>query len=233
MTKTLIKLQDLRRRIYLKAKAHPAWRFWGIYTHVCKRETLEQAYQQCKRNRGIAGLDNVTFEMIEAHGVSKFLESIRKELVEQTYKPQRNLLKRIPKGNGKYRTLSIPAIRDRVVQGAVKLILEPIFEADFQEGSYGGRPRRCAHDAIDNVAKGIVQGHTRVIDIDLKAYYDNMRHHIILNKLGQRIDDNKMMRLVKIIIKAEGKKGVAQGGPLSPLLANVYLNDIDKMLEKQ
>lgn len=232
MKKTCINLQELRKRIYRKAKTEPEWRFWGIYTHICKMETLEQSYEMCKRNKGCPGKDGVTFEEIEEIGQGKYLESIQKELRGRIYRPQGNLNKRIPKGKGKYRMLSIPTIKDRIVQGAVKLILEPIFEGDFQPGSYGSRPKKRAHEAVNKVAEGIVKKHTRVIDIDLKSYYDNVRHHILLGKLGNRIADDEVMHLLKLIMKTNGKKGIMQGSPLSPLLANLYLNDIDKMLEK-
>ena len=142
MTKAPIGLQDLRRSIYVKAKAEPAWRFWGLYVHVCKMETLLEAYEMAKQNDGAPGIDGVTFEVIEESGEESFLRQLRDELVAQTYRPMRARKKEIPKdGGSKVRVLSIPAIRDRVVQGALKLILEPIFEADFKPGSYGYRPK--------------------------------------------------------------------------------------------
>src|SRR6266851_7163198 len=134
MTKASIDLQDLRRRIYVKAKAEPSWRFWGLYVHVCKMETLRKAYALAKANNGAPGIDGVTFEAIDAQGFECFLEQIRDELIQRTYVPLRARQCEIPKDGGKVRVLSIPAIRDRVVQGALKLILEPIFEADFQPG---------------------------------------------------------------------------------------------------
>src|SRR2546427_7173831 len=176
MTKASIDLQDLRRRIYVKAKAEPSWRFWGLYVHVCKMETLREAYVLARANNGAPGVDGVTFEGIEegALGVDGFLEQIQGELASRTYQPMRNRKKEIPKEGGKSRVLSIPSIRDRVVQGALKLILEPIFEADFQPGSYGYRPRRSAHDAVSHVAREIAYGKTHVIDVDLRAYFDNV-----------------------------------------------------------
>jgi RNA-directed DNA polymerase len=135
MIKAPIDLQDLRRRLYVKAKAEPSWRFWGLYVHVCKRETLREAYRLAKANDGAPGIDGVTFEFVEANGLEGFLEQLRQELVERTYRPERLRKVEIPKDGGKVRQLSIPSIRDRVVQGALKLILEPIFEADFQPGS--------------------------------------------------------------------------------------------------
>ena len=159
MTKAPIGLQDLRRRLYVKAKAEPSWRFWGLYVHVCKRETLFEAYRLAKDNDGAPGIDGVTFEQIEAQGVSPFLDELREELVQGTYRPLRLRKVGIPKEGG-VRTLSIPAIRDRVVQGALKLILEPIFEADFQPGSFGYRPEKSAQDAIQRVSEAILTGKT-------------------------------------------------------------------------
>jgi RNA-directed DNA polymerase len=232
MTKTPINLQELRRKIYLKAKSEKTWRFWGLYVHVCKMETLREAYKLAKVNNGAPGIDGVTFETIKEAGLDDFLSEIRNELVSGTYHPMGNRIKEIPKGKGKVRVLGIPAIRDRVVQGALRLILEPIFEADFQDGSYGYRPKRKAHAAVDRVSKAVVENKTMVIDLDLEAYFDNVRHDIMLGKVAQRVDDDNVMRLLKLILKVNGKRGLAQGGVISPLLANIYLNEIDKMLEK-
>ena len=152
MTKASIDLQDLRRRIYVKAKAEPSWRFWGLYVHVCKMETLRAAYEMAKKNDGAPGIDGVTFEAIETQGVEALLEQLRDELIGRTYQSLPARRQEIPKDGGKFRVLSIPAIRDRVVQGALKLILEPVFEADFQPGSFGYRPKRAAHDAMPSSA---------------------------------------------------------------------------------
>ena len=227
------RLQDLRRSLYIKAKTEPTWRFWGLYVHVCKEETLQEAYKAAKENDGAPGIDGVTFEAIEAGGVDGFLRQIRDELISKTYRPIRVRKKAIPKeGTNKVRILSIPCIRDRVVQGALKLILEPIFEADFQSGSYGYRPKRSAHEAVNRVAEAIVKEKTRVIDLDLRAYFDSVQHYLLLNKVAKRIRDDDVMGLLKMILKATGKKGVPQGGVISPLLSNLYLNEVDKMLER-
>jgi len=232
MTKASIDLQDLRRRLYVKAKAETSWRFWGVYVHVCKMETLRQAYALAKENDGAPGVDEVTFEAIEAQGVDAFLEQIRDELVQRTYKPLPARRREIPKDGGKVRVLSIPAIRDRVVQGALKLILEPIFEADFQPGSFGYRPKKTAHEAVERVAQAIVQHKTRVIDLDLRNYFDSVRHDRLLVKVAKRIDDDDVMHLLKIMLEANGRYGVPQGGVISPLLSNIYLNEVDGMLEQ-
>src|SRR4051794_11023175 len=232
MTKAPISLQDLRRSLYIKAKAEASWRFWGLYVHVCKMETLREAYRMARSNDGAPGIDGVTFEAIEQSGVVSFLEQIRAELVTNTYRPMRVRKKETPKDGGKVRILSIPAIRDRVVQGALKLILEPIFEADFQGGSYGYRPNRTAHAAVARVAQAIVEEKTRIIDLDLKAYFDNVQHYLLLAKVARRVQDEAVMHLLKMILKATGKKGVPQGGIVSPMLSNLYLNEVDRMLEK-
>src|ERR1700704_2463614 len=232
MTKASINLQDLRRRIYVKAKTETTWRFWGLYVHVCKMETLSEAYELAKNNNGAPGIDGVTFAAIEAQGVAAFLEQIQDELVRRTYGPLPARRQEIPKDGGKVRVLSIPAIRDRVVQGALKLILEPIFEADFQSGSYGYRPKRTAHQAVNRVAQAIVEEKTRIIDIDLRAYFDNVQHYLLLEKVARRVQDDAVMHLLKMMLKATGKKGVPQGGVISPLLSNLYLTEVDRMLEK-
>src|SRR6266852_6616736 len=198
MTKASVNLQDLRRRIYLKAKAEKSWRFWGLYVHVCKMETLREAYTLAKQNDGAPGVDGVTFEAIETQGVDGFLEQIRDELSQRNYVPLPARKQEIPKDGGKVRVLSIPAIRDRVVQGALKLILEPIFEADFQAGSYGYRPKRTAQAAVLQVDKAIMQGKTRVIDLDLRAYFDNVQHYLLLEKVARRIQDAMVMHLLKM-----------------------------------
>jgi RNA-directed DNA polymerase len=194
--------------------------------------TLRAAYEMAKQHDGAPGVDGVTFEAIEAQGVETLLEQLRDELTRRTYQPLPARRQEIPKDGGKVRVLSIPAIRDRVVQGALKLILEPVFEADFQPGSYGYRPKRTAHGAIKRVAEAIVQRKTRVLDFDLRAYFDDVRHDRLLEKVARRVDDADIMHLPKIMLKASGKKGVPQGGVISPLLSNLYLNEVDKMLER-
>jgi RNA-directed DNA polymerase len=232
MRKAPISLQDLRRRLYIKAKTEPAWRFWGLYGHVCKQETLREAYRLAKANDGAPGIDGVTFAAVEAEGVESFLDQLRQELVERTYRPQRARKVEIPKAGGKMRPLSIPSIRDRVVQGALKLILEPIFEAEFQPGSFGYRPKKSAHAAIQRVAKAILEGKTYVIDFDLRSYFDTVKHHIVLEKVARRVDDDAVLWLLKLLLNATGKQGVPQGGVISPLLSNLYLNEVDQMLER-
>jgi RNA-directed DNA polymerase len=232
MTTAPISLQDLQRRLYVKAKAEKDWRFWGLYVHVVKLETLHAAYALAKQDNGAPGIDGVTFTAIEGAGVEAFLGQLRDELVTRTYRPLRNRRVEIPKGGGKVRVLGIPAIRDRVVQGALKFILEPIFEADFRDGSYGYRPKRTAQQAVDRVAEAIVRNKTRVIDVDLAAYFDSVRHDLLFAKVARRVNDRDILHLLKLMLKASGKRGVPQGGVISPLLSNIYLTEVDAMLER-
>lgn len=224
--------QDLRRKIYVAAKSDKLKRFWGMYRHVTKEETLYVAYRLVKKNNGAPGIDGVTFKDIETAGVEQFITQLQQELLDGTYQPSKNRKQEIPKANGKRRLLGIPTIKDRVVQGALKLIVEPIFEADFADNSYGYRPGKNQHDAVVKVATAGMKRLTKVIDVDLSAYFDNIKHHILLMKVSRRVNDPKIMKLLKMILKANGKKGVPQGGVISPLLSNIYLNGIDRMFEK-
>lgn len=227
MIKAPMNLQELRRRIYQKAKAEPTHRFWGLYVHITKMTTLYEAYQIAKKNGGAPGIDRQSFDDIEREGVILFLKSIQEDLQQGTYRPQANRKVEIPKANGKMRTLQIPCIRDRVVQGALKLILEAIFEADFCPNSYGFRPKRSQHQALSEVRRSLLRRMTTVIDVDLSRYFDTIRHSVLLEKIAKRVQDPQVMHLVKQVIKAAGKIGVPQGGPFSPLASNIYLNDVD------
>ena len=227
MTKAPSNLQEVRRRIYRKAKSDQTHRFWGLFVHITNMETLEEAYRVAKRNGGAPGIDGQRFEDIEGSGLLGFLETIRDDLATGRYKPQPNRRVDIPKGNGKVRTLQIPCIRDRVVQRVLKLILEAIFEADFCPNSYGFRPQRSPHRALAEVRRSVLRRMSMVIDVDLSRYFDTIRHSVLLDKIAKRIQDPQVLHLVKQIIKVGGKVGVPQGGPLSPLAANIYLNEVD------
>jgi group II intron reverse transcriptase/maturase len=227
MIKAPINLQELRRRIYRKAKSERKHRFWGIFVHVTKIEVLAEAYHQAKRNGGAPGIDGMTFDDIEESGRETFLNAIREDLLAKTYKPRANRRVEVPKGNGKVRTLQIPCIRDRVVQGALKWVLEAIFEADFCPNSYGFRPKRSPHRALAEVRRSLCRRMSTVIDVDLSCYFDTIRHSSLLAKIARRVEDPDVLRLVKLILKAGGKVGVPQGGPFSPLAANIYLNEVD------
>ena len=227
MTKTPSSLQELRRRIYRKAKSDKTHRFWGLFVHITKIETLEEAYRIAKSNGGAPGIDGQKFQDIETAGRAAFLAAVREDLVTGRYKPKPNRRVEIPKGNGKFRTLQIPCIRDRVVQGALKLILEAVFEADFCPNSYGFRPKRSPHSALAEARRSVLRRMSTVIDVDLSRYFDTIRHSVLLDKIAQRIQDPQVLHLVKQIIKVGGKVGVPQGGPFSPLAANIYLNEVD------
>ena len=231
MTKAPSEIQDLRRRIYRKAKSDKTHRFWGLFVHVAKRATLEEAYRIAKGNRGAPGIDGQTFDGIEVAGVDAFLAAIREDLVTGSYQPKPNRRVDIPKENGKVRTLQIPCIRDRVVQGALKLILEAIFEADFCPNSYGFRPKRSPHGALAQVRRSVLRRMSTVIDVDLSRYFDTIRHSVLLDKIAKRVQDPEVMHLVKQIIKVGGQVGVPQGGPFSPLAANIYLNEVDWLFD--
>jgi RNA-directed DNA polymerase len=195
--------------------------------HITKIETLEEAYRIAKGNGGAPGIDGQKFQDIETAGRAAFLTAVREDLVTGRYKPKPNRRVEIPKGNGKFRTLQIPCIRDRVVQGALKLILEAVFEADFCPNSYGFRPKRSPHGALAEVRRSVLRRMSTVIDVDLSRYFDTIRHSVLLDKIAKRIQDPRVMHLVKQIIKVGGKVGVPQGGPFSPLAANIYLNEVD------
>src|SRR5918999_3224445 len=216
MTKAPIDLQELRRRIYRKAKSEKTHRFWGSFVHITKMETLEEAYHIAKRNGGVPGLDGQTFEAIEAGGLDTFLAEIRDDLLSGRYKPQPNRRVDIPKENGKVRMLQIPCIRDRVVQGALKLILEAIFEADFCPNSYGYRPKRSPHRALAEVRRSVLRRMSTVIDVDLSRYFDTIRHSILLDKIAKRVQDPQILHLVKQILKAGGKIRCTARGAVQP-----------------
>jgi RNA-directed DNA polymerase len=232
MTTTSIGVQELRTRIGVKAKAEPQHRFWGLYTHVWKLDVLREAYRLAKENNGAPGVDGVTFAQVEAEGVEKLIDVLSIELREKTYCPLPCRHVTIPKANGKVRGLKIPAIRDRVVQGAVRLIMEPIFEEDFQPGSYGYRPRRSAHQALERVQVGLMKKLHQVIDIDLQSFFDTVRHDLMLAKIARRVNDDDLLWLCKRILKASGKRGLPQGSVIGPLWANVFLDGVDRILER-
>jgi RNA-directed DNA polymerase len=232
MIKPTISLQELRAKIGHQAKSAPGHRFWGMYVHLIKADVLEAAYMEAKQNGGAPGADGETFEMIEDRGRVVFLRELVAELRDGTYRPRPYRRREIPKEGGKVRVISIPAIRDRVVQGALRLILEPIFEADFSDSSYGARPGRSAHQAIEKVQTGLLKRRHRVVDVDLSHYFDTIRHDRLLAKVARRIGDGKVLAMVKQFVKSMGSQGVPQGSPLSPLLANLALSDLDQKLDR-
>lgn len=232
MIKPTITTQELQRRIGHRAKSAPEHRFWGMHVHLEKLSTLEAAYLEAKRNGGAPGSDGETFEAIETRGRREFLTELSAELRSDVYRPRPYRRREIPKEGGKVRVISIPTIRDRVVQGALRLLLEPIFEADFSRHSFGARPGRSAHDAIGEVRAGLMWHKLLVLDVDLKSYFDDIRHGPVLAKVARRVSDGRVLKLIKQFLKSTGEKGIPQGSPLSPLLSNVMLNDLDHALAR-
>jgi len=242
MLETPEKIRELQRKLYQKAKQEKDYRFYLLYDKVYRMDILSHAYRLVKSNKGTGGIDGITFEEIEEMegGQQRYLASIAVELKNKTYKamPVRRVY--IPKPDGSKRPLGIPTVKDRIVQMAVKIVIEPIFEADFQENSYGFRPKRDAHQAMDDVNVQLRYGKTQVIDADISKYFDNIPHEKLLALIAKRVVDKNILRLVKMWLKApvveeeNGKKkykgndkGTPQGGVISPLFANIYLNVLD------
>ncbi len=235
--RTTDKVQELQRKLYQKAKSDIKFRFYALYDKVYRKDVLLKAWNKVKRNNGACGIDKQTFKGIEEEGVLKFLDKIHQELKGETYRPQQLRRVNIPKADGKKRPVSIPTIRDRVVQAALKLIIEPIFESNFEESSYGFRPNRSCHHAVLEVRKYLNYGYNEIIETDIADCFGTIPHRELLEMVAKRICDKKILRLIKLFLKAgvleSGKehktgKGTPQGGVISPLLANIYLDNIDK-----
>jgi RNA-directed DNA polymerase len=235
------KIRSLQRKLYVKAKAEPEYRFYLLYAKVYREDILEHAYKLAKANRGAPGVDGMTFAQIEEAGVKEWLSGIRQELCEKRYKPQPVRRVTIPKPGGGERPLGIPTIRDRVVQTAVKLVIEPVLEADLSPYTFGYRPGKSALDAIKVVQGALNRGYTDVVDADLSKYFDTIPHAELLKSIAMRISDRTILRLIRMWLKApveerdaDGKrrisggkrvkKGTPQGGVISPILANRYMN---------
>jgi RNA-directed DNA polymerase len=237
------KIRTLQRKLYRKAKAEPAFRFYVLYDKICREDILRHAYGLARSNAGAPGVDGVSFAQIEEQGLEAWLAGLREDLVSKKYRPDPVRRVMIPKPNGGgERPLGIPTVRDRVVQTAAKLVLEPIFEADFEDDTYGYRPARGAVDAVKEVHRHICRGYTDVVDADLSRYFDSIPHDELLKSVARRIVDRHVLRLIKLWLKAPieerddgdgtrrlsgGKsntRGTPQGGVASPLLANIYMN---------
>lgn len=240
MLKTPDQIQELRQKLYQKAKLELEFRFYALYDKVYRKDIIEYAYKLVRAKKGAPGIDGVTFNAIESEGVERYLESITEELRTKTYRAEPVRRVYIPKPDGTKRSLGIPTIKDRVIQMAVKIVIEPIFEADFQNSSYGFRPGRDAHNAMDEVKLQLLYGRTQVIDADITKYFDAIPHDRLLEAVAKRIVDKNILKLLKMWLKApiveeeNGKrrfkgndKGTPQGGVISPLLANIYLNLFD------
>jgi len=236
------KIRTLQRKLYCKAKAEPAFRFYILYDKICREDILRHAYALARYNAGAPGVDGMTFAQIKEQGLEAWLAGLREELVSKTYRPQPVRRVYIPKpGGGGERPLGIPTIRDRIVQTAAKLVLEPIFEADFEDNAYGYRPKRGAVDAVKEVHRHMCRGYTDVVDADLSKYFDTIPHSELIKSVARRVADGAVLRLIKLWLKAPieerdgdgkrrmsggkgNKRGTPQGGVVSPLLANIYMN---------
>lgn len=196
------KIRNLQRKLYCKAKAEPAFRFYLLYDKICREDILQHAYELARANAGAPGTDGVTFEQIETLGVEAWLAGLHEDLVSKTYRPDPVRRVMIPKPGGGERALGIPSIRCRVIQTAAKIVLEPIFEADFEDGAYGYRRRRSAVDAVKETHRLICRGYTDVVDADLSKYFDMIPHSDLLKSVARRIVDRNMLRLLKLWLQA-------------------------------
>jgi RNA-directed DNA polymerase len=238
------RVRVLQRKLYRAAKEAPQRKFGVLYDKVYRRDVLEEAWRRVRRNRGSAGVDKQTIEAVEGYGVARLLNELEAELREKRYRPQPVRRVYIPKPGkpGQQRGLGIPVVRDRVVQAAVKLVIEPVLEADFRDCSYGFRPKRSAHDAIEEIRTWVTWGYRQVIDADLKACFDSLSHDRVIAAVRRRITDPWILRLIQRWLKAgifdEGAirsavAGTPQGGVISPLLANAYLHALDVAWEEK
>jgi RNA-directed DNA polymerase len=235
------KIRMLQKKLYSKAKQEPGYRFYLLYDKIYREDILAHSWALAKANAGAPGVDGQSFEQIESQGLEKWLHGIREELRNRTYKPEPVRRVMIPKAGGGQRPLGIPTIRDRVVQTATKLVIEPIFEADLEPEAYGYRPRRSAADAIQKVHESICDGYTDIVDADLTKYFDTIPHGELMQSVARRIVDRDVLHLIKMWLKVpveerdeDGKSrwtggsgatsGTPQGGVISPLLANIYMN---------
>ena len=236
------KIRRLQIKLYLAAKRSPKRRFHALYDKVQRTDVLERAWHQVKTNRGAPGIDAQTIEAIEASGVPAFLTELQVELHAGTYRPQAVRRVRIPKPQGGERLLGVPTVRDRVVQAAVKIVIEPLFEADFADCSFGFRPRRSALQARERIGIGMQREHRLyVVDADIRSFFDNLDRSILLTLVRRRISDRRVVGLIRSWLSAgvfdqgallHPEAGTPQGGVVSPLLANVYLNTLDQWWQK-
>jgi len=242
MLRNIDKIQEFQRKLNEKAKANPKFRFYSLYDKVYRMDILTEAYRRVKANGGTSGVDGERIEDIESQGCSEYLAELGKELQARQYCPLPVKRVYIPKANGKKRPLGIPTIRDRIVQTAFLMILEPILEADFTEGSHGFRPNKSAHGAIREIYKYLNWGCEQVYDVDLEKYFDTVEHWKLMKLLSQRISDGRILHVIKQWLSCgyvedgqhrQSKRGTPQGGVISPLLANIYLNPVDQAFKRK
>jgi group II intron reverse transcriptase/maturase len=235
------KVRELQVKLYLAAKRSPGRRFHALWDRIHRRDVLQRAWQQVRANRGSAGVDRITISQIEESGVDVFLDALQLELRGGRYRPMPVRRVQIPKpGRSETRPLGVPAVKDRVVQTACKLVIEPIFEADFRGCSFGFRPKRSAHDAMEVIRREVMRGRRWVIDADIRGFFDALDREILMQLVCERISDRRVLKLLRSWLRAgvlEGatlthpETGTPQGGVISPLLANVYLNALDRAWE--
>ena len=235
------KIQEFQRALYNKAKAEPKFRFYSLYDKTYRTDVLAEAYAKVKANGGASGIDRETVEDIEQRGLDEYLAGLQLEMKERRYEPKPVKRVYIPKANGKERPLGIPTVRDRIVQTAFLMVLEPIFEADFAESSYGFRPKKSAHNAVREIYKYLNWGCVEVYDVDLEKYFDTVEHSKLMKLIARRVSDGQMLHVIKQWLSCgyveegqhrKSKRGTPQGGVISPLLANIYLNPVDQAFQR-